>query len=57
MTATAATLNTASQATPMAPAIVRPSVRQHSVKVEICTPAIGPEPSNVSVADVALDLL
>jgi taurine dioxygenase len=41
--------------TPTAPAIVRPSVRRHSVKVELSTPAIGAELSNVSLADAALD--
>jgi taurine dioxygenase len=38
-----------------APAIVRSSVRQHSIKVELSTPAIGAEISNVSLADVAND--
>ena len=38
-----------------APAIVRSSVRQHSIKVELSTPAIGAEISNVSLADVARD--
>ena len=38
-----------------APAIVRSSVRQHSIKVELSTPAIGAEISNVSLADVASD--
>ena len=55
MTATAATQDTTSQAKPMAPAIVRPSVRRHSIKVELCTPAIGAELSNISLADAALD--
>src|SRR6478736_3540725 len=55
MTATALTQDTVSQATPMAPAIIRPSVRQHSIKVEVCTPAIGAELSNISLADAALD--
>jgi taurine dioxygenase len=40
---------------PTAPAIVRPSVRQHSIKVELSTPTIGAELSNVSLADAALD--
>ncbi|HEX3364195.1 TauD/TfdA dioxygenase family protein [Phenylobacterium sp.] len=40
---------------PTAPAIVRPSVRRHSIKVELSTPAIGAELSNVSLADAALD--
>ena len=39
----------------MAPAIIRPSVRRHSIKVELCTPAIGAELSNISLADAALD--
>ncbi len=60
MTATAttpqSTLQATPQATPMAaPAIVRPSVRQHSIKVELCTPAIGAELSNISLADAAHD--
>ena len=38
-----------------APAIVRSSVRQHSLKVELSTPAIGAEISNVSIADVGKD--
>jgi taurine dioxygenase len=40
---------------PTAPAIVRPSVLRHSIKVELSTPAIGAELSNVSLADAALD--
>ena len=54
---TAATVNqdTTTQATPKAPAIVRPSVRRHSIKVELSTPAIGAELSNISLADAALD--
>ena len=55
MTSTAVTQDTTSQATPMAPAIIRPSVRRHSIKVELCTPAIGAELSNISLADAALD--
>ena len=55
MTSTIATRDTASQATPMAPAIIRPSVRQHSIKVELSTPAIGAEVSNINLADAALD--
>ncbi|CAG4889900.1 TauD/TfdA dioxygenase family protein [Paraburkholderia gardini] len=55
MTATAVPQNTSSHAAPVAPAIVRPSVRQHSIKVEICTPAIGAELSNISLADAAQD--
>lgn len=55
MTATVVTQDTTSQAMPMAPAIIRSSVRQHSIKVELCTPAIGAELSNISLADAALD--
>src|SRR6478736_6543266 len=55
MTATALTQDTVSQATPMAPAIIRPSVRRNSIKVELCTPAIGAEVSNISLADAVLD--
>jgi taurine dioxygenase len=55
MTATAITQDAPSQARPMAPAMVRPSVRRHSIKVELCTPAIGAELSNISLADAALD--
>jgi taurine dioxygenase len=55
MTSSAVTRNSTSQAMSMAPAIVRPSVRQHSIKVEICTPAIGAELSNISLADAAHD--
>jgi taurine dioxygenase len=55
MTATGVTQDASTQATPMAPAIIRPSVRQHSIKVELCTPAIGAELSNISLADAALD--
>lgn len=55
MTEAAAVQDTTSSATPTAPAIIRPSVRQHSIKVEICTPAIGAELSNVSLADAAQD--
>ena len=55
MTATAATQDTASQATPVAPAIIRPSVRRHSIKLEQCTPAIGAELSNIGLADAAQD--
>ncbi|MNZ84121.1 Alpha-ketoglutarate-dependent taurine dioxygenase [compost metagenome] len=43
------------QAAPTAPALIRPSVRQHSIKVELCTPAIGADLSNVSLADAAQD--
>jgi hypothetical protein len=55
MTATAATQDTTPQAKPMAPATIRPSVRQHSIKVELSTSAIGAEPSNISLADAAQD--
>jgi taurine dioxygenase len=55
MTASAATPQSTPQGKPMAPAIVRPSVRRHSIKVELCTPAIGAELSNISLADAALD--
>jgi taurine dioxygenase len=55
MTASAASQNTTSQTASASPAIIRPSVRQHSIKVEICTPAIGAEVSNISLADAALD--
>jgi taurine dioxygenase len=30
-------------------------VRRHSIKVELCTPAIGAELSSISLADAALD--
>ena len=55
MTATAANQDTTSQAKPMAPATLRPSVRQHAIKVELSTPAIGAELSNISLADAAQD--
>lgn len=55
MTASAVTQDTTSNAKPMAPAVIRPSVRKHSIKVELCTPAIGAELSNISLADAALD--
>ncbi|MCL6698058.1 TauD/TfdA family dioxygenase [Sphingomonas sp. NSE70-1] len=42
-------------ATSAAPATIRPSVRQHSIKVELCTPAIGAELSNVSLANASED--
>jgi taurine dioxygenase len=54
MNATAGTHDRTSPANSVAPAIVRPSVRRHSIKVELCTPAIGAELS-VSLADAALD--
>ena len=52
---TTATRDTTSEATPTAPAIIRPSVRRHSIKVKLSTPAIGAELSNISLADAALD--
>ncbi|CAN7803314.1 hypothetical protein [Paraburkholderia hospita] len=55
MTSSVATQSTTSQATSIAPAVIRPSVRRDSIKVEICTPAIGAELSNVNLADAALD--
>ena len=55
MTATAVSRDTTAQATIATPAIVRPSVRRHSIKVELSTPAIGAELSNISLADAALD--
>ena len=55
MTATAVTQDTTAQGTIATPAIVRPSVRRHSIKVELSTPAIGAELSNISLADAALD--
>ncbi len=51
MAAAAVTQDSTTQATPAAPAIVRPSVRRHSIKVELSTPAIGAELSNISLAD------
>ena len=50
-----ATRDTTSEATPTAPAIIRPSVRRHSINVKLSTPAIGAELSNISLADAALD--
>jgi taurine dioxygenase len=38
-----------------APALIRPSVRRHSINLEVCTPAIGAELSGISLADAALD--
>lgn len=55
MTAATTAQNWATQASPTAPAIIRTSVRQHSIKVELCTPAIGAELSNISLADAAQD--
>jgi len=52
---TAIAQDTTSQATPMAPGIIRPSVRRHSIKVELSTPVIGAELSNISLADAAHD--
>jgi taurine dioxygenase len=52
---TGATRDAASQPNAVAPAIIRPSVRRHSIQVEYCTPAIGAELSNVSLADAAMD--
>lgn len=44
-----------SAATSQGPAIVRPSVRQHAIRIERCTPALGAELSNISLADAAQD--
>ena len=55
MTAIAAIQDGTTQATPAAPAIIGPTVRRHSIKVELCTPTIGAELSNISLADAALD--
>jgi taurine dioxygenase len=55
MTTAAVNQDTISPATPVAPAIIRPSVRQHSIRVELSTPAIGAELSNISLADAAVD--
>lgn len=38
-----------------APAIIRPSVRQHSFTIEYSTPNIGAEIGNISLADAAQD--
>ena len=38
-----------------APAVIRSSARQHSLKVELSTPAIGAEIGNVSLADAGED--
>lgn len=43
------------QVTSGAPAIIRPSVRRHSISVEICTPNIGAEIGNVNLADASQD--
>ena len=55
MSATGGTQTRLRKPAPSAPAIVRPSVRRHSIKVELCTPAIGAELSNISLADAASD--
>jgi taurine dioxygenase len=55
MTKTTASLDGCSQSKPVAPAIVHPSILQHSIKVELCTPGIGAELSNISLADAARD--
>jgi taurine dioxygenase len=55
MTKIADIQNTPSSASPSAPNFIRSSVRQHSIKVELCTPAIGAELSNVSLVDAAQD--
>lgn len=55
MTSNAVMQNTIPQSKSVAPAIIRPSVLQHSFKVEICTPTIGAELSNISLADAAQD--
>ena len=51
----ATSILTRGETTPTAPAVIRPSVRRHSIKVELCTPAIGAELNNISLADAALD--
>lgn len=55
MTITTASQDSSPQSKPVAPAIVRPSALQHSIKVELCTPNIGAELSNISLADAARD--
>jgi taurine dioxygenase len=55
MNGNTATQDRTTQATPAAPAVIRASARQHSIKVELCTPTIGAELSNVSLADAAQD--
>jgi len=55
MTATTVIQDSTTQAMTTAPAVIRPSVRRHSIKVELSTPTIGAELSNISLADAALD--
>ncbi len=55
MTTVAAPQDAPSPLPASAPAIIRSSVRQHSIKVQICSPAIGAELSNVNLADAAQD--
>ncbi|PWK39705.1 taurine dioxygenase [Pseudomonas sp. OV226] len=55
MTTVATTQDTPSPLPHSAPAIIRSSVRQHSIKVEICSPAIGAELSNINLADATRD--
>jgi taurine dioxygenase len=55
MTTTPETQENTAAAQSAAPAVVRPSVRQHSIKVDLCTPNIGAELSNVCLADAAKD--
>ena len=55
MTSTEMIPNSASQAVTGAPSIIRRAARGHSIKVEICTPAIGAELSGISLADAAMD--
>ncbi len=55
MTTASATQEKGSQPDLTTPAIIRSSARRHSIKVEICTPAIGAELGNISLADAALD--
>src|SRR6516162_3682677 len=38
-----------------APAIIKRAILNHSIKVELSTPAIGAEITNISIADVAKD--
>jgi taurine dioxygenase len=55
MTKIAEIQDSPSPVSPSAPAIIRSSVRQHSIKVELCTPAIGAELSNISLVDATQD--
>lgn len=55
MIKTTVSQGSSSQSKPVAPAIVRPSILRHSIKVELCTPAIGAELSNINLADAAED--